>query len=117
MVNIESSLIQSLNSVIIHRGDITTGGKIFIYLKSHHLNRWIRCRNEHVTWATTEEVFEGSFGYHTEPQGYQALIASSTAVGLIYLRESELHHLARVMEPYTGVVYKHLTISRFFKTF
>ncbi|KAI4249937.1 MAG: hypothetical protein L6R42_008855 [Xanthoria sp. 1 TBL-2021] len=87
-----------LHGVIVHRGDSSTGGKIFIYLKSHHTGRWIRCLNELVTWATEEEVFEGNFGSDTKPEG---LIISCTAIGLIYIQEDKIGEIARVMVPYS----------------
>ncbi|KAL8800925.1 MAG: hypothetical protein Q9223_007165 [Gallowayella weberi] len=86
-----------LHGVIVHRGDFTTGAKIFIFLKSHHNNRWIRCRNEQVTWATEEEVFEGNFGSNTKPE---RLITSCTASGLIYIQENKVDQIARTMVPY-----------------
>ncbi|KAL8783475.1 MAG: hypothetical protein Q9213_004612 [Squamulea squamosa] len=85
-----------LHGVLVHRGDFSTGGKILIYLKSHHTGRWIRCRNELVTWATEEEVFEGNFGSNTQPE---RLITSCTAMGLIYIQEDKAHEIARVMVP------------------
>lgn len=87
-----------LHGVIVHRGDVTTGGKIFIYLKSHHTGRWIRCQNELVTWATEEQVFEGNFGSDTRPE---RLVTSCTATGLIYIREDQIGTIARVMVPYS----------------
>ncbi|KAL8710758.1 MAG: hypothetical protein Q9220_004776 [cf. Caloplaca sp. 1 TL-2023] len=92
-------------TVIVHRGafarfgDINSKAKIIIFLKSHLVGRWMRCRNEHVTWATEEEVFEGNFGSDVKPE---RLITSSTAVGLIYLQTDRINELARVMVPYGG---------------
>ncbi|KAL8683543.1 MAG: hypothetical protein Q9186_000455 [Xanthomendoza sp. 1 TL-2023] len=86
-----------LHGVIVHRGDFTTGAKILIFLKSHHNNRWIRCRNEQVTWAAEEEVFEGNFGSDTVPE---RLITSCTATGLIYIQKDKVNEIARVMVPY-----------------
>ncbi len=87
-----------LHGVIVHRGDVTTAGKIFIYLKSHHTGRWIRCQNELVTWATEEQVFEGNFGSDTRPE---RLVTSCTATGLIYIQEDQIGKIARVMVPYS----------------
>ncbi|KAL8798803.1 MAG: hypothetical protein Q9182_006375 [Xanthomendoza sp. 2 TL-2023] len=86
-----------LHGVIVHRGDFSTGAKIFIFLKSHHSNRWIRCRNEQVTWASEEEVFEGNFGSNIKPT---RLITSCTASGLIYIQANKVDQIARVMVPY-----------------
>ncbi|KAL8726836.1 MAG: hypothetical protein Q9166_006452 [cf. Caloplaca sp. 2 TL-2023] len=88
-----------LHGVVVHRGDFSTGAKIFIYLKSHYYGRWIRCRNEHVTWATEEEVFEGNFGSDTKPE---RLITSCTAIGLIYIQEDKIDEIARKMVPNTS---------------
>lgn len=87
-----------LHGVIVHRGDTVMGGKIFIYLKSHHTGRWIRCQSELVTWATEEQVFEGNFGSNTP---LERLDTSCTATGLIYIREDQLGDIARVMVPYS----------------
>ncbi|KAL8645974.1 MAG: hypothetical protein Q9210_006409 [Variospora velana] len=85
-----------LHGVLVHMGFGINGGKSFIYLKSHSTGRWIRCRNEHVTWATEQEVFDANFGSGIPKKMYE----TCTAYGLIYLDESRVHELARVMVPY-----------------
>ena len=87
-----------LHGVVVHRGDVTTAGKIFIYLKSHHTSRWIRCKNELVTWATEEQVFESNFGSDIRPERPNT---GCRAVGLIYIREDQIGDIARVMVPYS----------------
>lgn len=77
----------------------TTEGKIFIYLRSHSTGKWIRCRNEHVTWATEQEVFGCNFGSDSEPK---ILYESCTATALIYIDETRVDEIARVMVPYGG---------------
>lgn len=72
-------------------------GKSFIYLRSHSIGKWIRCRNEHVTWATEQEVFAGNFGSDRKPN---ILYESCTATALIYIDETRVDDIARVMVPY-----------------
>ncbi|KAI4129777.1 MAG: hypothetical protein LQ338_002087 [Usnochroma carphineum] len=86
-----------LHGVLVHMGFNNDGGRILIYLKSHSTGKWIRCRNEHVTWATEQEVFDDNFGSGREPE---RLYESCTASALIYLDERRVDDIARVMVPY-----------------
>lgn len=69
-------------------------GKSLVYLRSHGTGKWIRCRNELVTWATEQEVFEQNFGSDTTPKVHYE---SCTATGLIYIDETRVDEIVRVM--------------------
>lgn len=53
----------------------------------------MRCSNEGVTWASEQQVFRA---------GYEIAGLKEQIEALVYIRESEIHRLARVMVPYTG---------------
>ncbi|KAL8934772.1 MAG: hypothetical protein Q9216_005740 [Gyalolechia sp. 2 TL-2023] len=87
----------TLHGVLVHQGYHASGGKIFIYLKSHRTGKWILCRNEHVIWTTAAEAFEGNFGSDGEPV---EPFTSRTATALVYLDENRIHEVAKDLIPF-----------------
>ncbi|KAL9102975.1 MAG: hypothetical protein Q9163_001928 [Psora crenata] len=81
---------------IVHRGD-TEGGRFLSFLKPQRDGHWIRFQNDLVTFATAKEAMEDNFGTVTRPPNPEV---STTAVGLMYLRESMLEEL---LDPYKPV--------------
>lgn len=74
---------------MVHRGG-TTGGKSFIFLKPRKDGRWLKFRNDHVSYATDTEAIDDNFGSDKLPE---KLSTSCTAQVLIYLQEDRLDEL------------------------